>query len=97
MPKQLAQAHKAAILELMLHKTAAYITRFANSKADLGMYTDDVAHNAAAAAAFNKTGDCLALHDAVMSQDTLPRDYYNSVLRYIEDNALIPAYRNVCS
>ena len=98
MPK-LAQQHKTAITKLMLHTTAKYITRFAtDDSADcFGMYANDVAYNSKALAKFNKTGDCVALHDAVMSQDTLVREYYISVLRYIEDNALIPAAYYACS
>ena len=96
---KLAHAHKTAIIKLMLHTTAAYITRFVTDDSGLGfgMYADDVAYNSKALAKFNKTGDCVALHDAVMSQDTLVREYYISVLRYIEDNALIPAAYYACS
>ena len=61
----------------------------------INMYAEDVAHNVNALVAFNATKDAQALHDSIMLQDTLVREYYISVLLYIERNKLINK-RNFC-
>jgi hypothetical protein len=44
---------------------------------------------------FTQTKDAQVLHDSIMYNDTLVREYYIEVLRYIENNNLIST-RNFC-
>ena len=63
-----------------------------NSDTDnVDMYCADIAHNVAALDVFNKTNNVQQLHDNIMLQDTLVREEYINVLRYIEQNNLIAA------
>ena len=96
----LANKHIVAINQLMLNTTAEYIICFAKDETDIDqfkMYTSDVAHNIAALCVFNNTLDAEALHDNIMRQDTLVREFYITVLLYIENNKLIPANIFACS
>ncbi len=96
----LANKHIVAINQLMLNTTAEYINCFAKDESDIDqfkMYTSDVAHNIAALDVFNNTLNAQALHDNIMQQDTLVREFYISVLLYIENNKLIPAKMFCCN
>ena len=96
----LANKHIVAINQLMLNTTAEYINCFAKDETDIEqfkMYTSDVAHNIAALDVFNNTLNAQALHDNIMQQDTLVREFYISVLLYIENNKLIPAKMFCCN
>jgi len=96
----LANKHIVAINQLMLKTTAEYINCFAKDETDVDqfkMYTDDIAHNVAALSVFNTTLDTEVLHDNIMLQDTLVREFYISVLLYIEKNKLVPANMFACS
>ena len=87
-----------AINTLMLKTTESYINTFVSEDEDassISMYTDDVAHNVNALVNFNATKDAQALHTSIMEQDTLVREYYYAVLKYIESNKLIDK-RNFC-
>jgi hypothetical protein len=84
----------------MLNTTAEYINCFAKDESDIDqfkMYTGDIAHNIAALSVFNTTLDTEVLHDNIMRQDTLVREFYITVLLYIENNKLIPANMFACS
>jgi hypothetical protein len=61
------------------------------------MYADDIAHNVSALCVFNTTLDAEVLHDNIMRQDTCPREHFYTVLKYIEDNALINANAFCCN
>ena len=90
--------HMLKINTLMLKTTESYVNTFVNDEDDvssISMYAEDVAHNVNALVAFNATKDAQALHDSIMLQDTLVREYYISVLLYIERNKLINK-RNFC-
>ena len=90
--------HVIVINNLMLKTTESYINTFVSEDEDasnISMYAEDVAHNVNALVAFNATKDAQALHDSIMLQDTLVREYYISVLLYIERNKLINK-RNFC-
>lgn len=90
--------HMLKINTLMLKTTESYINTFVSEDEDasnISMYAEDVAHNVNALVAFNATKDAQALHDSIMLQDTLVREYYISVLLYIERNKLINK-RNFC-
>ena len=96
----LANKHIVAINQLMLNTTAEYINCFAKDESDIDqfkMYTSDVAHNIAALDVFNTTLNAELLHNNIIYQDTLVREFYYSVLKYIEDNKLIPANMFACS
>jgi hypothetical protein len=90
--------HIIVINNLMLKTTESYINTFVSEDEDvssISMYADDVAHAVNALVAFNTSNDAQALHDSIMLQDTLVREYYIAVLLYIERNKLINK-RNFC-
>ena len=90
--------HIIVINNLMLKTTESYINTFVSEDEDassISMYAEDVAHAVNALVAFNTSNDVQALHDSIMLQDTLVREYYISVLLYIERNKLINK-RNFC-
>jgi len=90
--------HVIVINNLMLKTTESYINTFVSEDEDAGsisMYAEDVAYNVNALVAFNATKDVQVLHNSIMLQDTLVREYYISVLLYIERNKLINK-RNFC-
>ena len=92
------KTHIIVINNLMLKTTESYINTFVSEDEDtsnISMYAEDVAHNVNALVAFNATKDAQALHNSIMLQDTLVREYYIEVLRYIERNKLINK-RNFC-
>lgn len=88
-----------AINKLMLKTTEDYVNTFVNNDesdvSSLQMYAFDVAHNVNALVAFNASKDAAALHTSIIMQDTLVREYYYVVLKYIETNKLVPA--NMCA
>jgi len=87
------------INRLMLKTTESYINCFVDKDADISsikMYTDDVAHNIAALSVFNSNKDASVLHNSIMYQDTLVREFYYVVLKYIEDNKLIASEEYTC-
>ena len=106
----LAQANKPAVAitpthikrinKLMYATTISYIKCFATSRdadvSNYSMYADDVAYNTQALATFNTTLNAQQLHDSIMQQDTLVREYYIDVLRYIESKRLITADNFCC-
>jgi len=84
--------HVIVINNLMLKTTESYINTFVSEDEDassISMYAEDVAYNVNALVAFNASKDASALHNSIMMQDTLVREYYISVLLYIERNKLI--------
>ncbi len=91
--------HVQAINLLMQARIAKYINTFVTADSDvtsLQMYADDVVHNATALQNFNNTKDATALHNAIMLQDTLVREYFYTVLKYIESNKLVSADMFAC-
>ena len=97
--RKLTAKHKVAITNLMFATTASYIKCFCTDRTDTSntsMYVDDVQHNINALAQFNADNNVMQLHDSIMLQDTLVREYYIKVLRYIETNNLIDADCFVC-
>jgi len=94
--QKLTAKHIAQINVLLLKTTEQYINTFVNDEDIQLMYAEDVAHNINALVQFNTDKDVLALHKAIIMQDTLVREFYISVLLYIEDNALISANKYCC-
>ena len=90
--RKVTAVHFLKIQRLMLKTTEEYINTFVCNDADsdsLQMYTNDVAHNVAALQVFTQTKDAQQLHDSIMYQDTLVREFYIETLQYIESNKLI--------
>ena len=108
--KTLAHANKPAVAvnathikrinKLMYATTISYIKCFATGRdADTSMYVmyaQDVAYNTNALAQFNNTLNAQELHNAIMQQDTVVREYYIAVLQYIETKRLITADKFCC-
>jgi hypothetical protein len=97
---KVTKAHAVAINKLMLPRINSVSAYFDANETDLSMfkmYVGDVAHNVAALQVFNDTLDAAVLHNSIMLQDTLPREHFYAVLKYIENNNLIPAKSFVCS
>ena len=97
--RKLTAKHKIAITNLMFVETARYIAIYCANNTDntsTNMYCDDVMHNINALNTFNKDNNVQKLHDAIMLQDTLVREHYIKVLRYIENNNLINANNFCC-
>ena len=92
--------HVKQINKLMYSTTISYIKCFGASTTanadNYSMYADDVAYNVSALAQFHKTLNAQELHDAIMQQDTLVREYYIKVLQYIERKRLITADNFCC-
>ena len=95
--RKLSNTHAVAINKLMLPliSTLAFIDDD-NDFNMYKMYADDIAHNVSALCVFNSTLDAEVLHDNIMRQDTLPREHFYEVLKYIEDNKLINANAFCC-
>ena len=92
--------HIVNISTLMLKTTESYINTFVNNEKvflNIKMYAEDVAHAVNALVAFNASRDAQALHDSIMEQDTLVREYYIEVLQYIERNNLIDEHNFCCT
>jgi len=96
----LTKQHVKQINKLMYATTISYIKCFATSRdADssmYAMYAQDVAYNTQALAEFNCTLNVQQLHNAIMQQDTLVREFYITVLQYIERKRLITADNFCC-
>ena len=93
------KTHVVAINRLMLPLIAT-VGQFSKDEDDLSMFkmhAGDVAHNISALEEFNETFDVEQLHASIIYQDTLPREHFYAVLKYIEDNALIPERMYACS
>jgi hypothetical protein len=96
--RKVTKTHAVAINKLMLPliSTVAYVTDNENDLDMFKMYADDIAHNVSALCVFNSTLDAEVLHDNIMRQDTCPREHFYTVLKYIEDNALINSNMFTC-
>jgi hypothetical protein len=98
---KVTKTHQLAINKLMLPLicTVAH-PDYVCEDADNGYYKmllSDVIHNAAALDVFNSSLCASTLHNSILMQDTSPREHFYTVLKYIEDNKLIPARQYACS
>lgn len=96
---KVSKAHAVAINKLMLPRINSVSAHFNTDENDLSMfkmYVGDIVHNSNALQEFNKTLDAAVLHNAIMYQDTAPREHFYAVLKYIENNGLIPANKFTC-
>ena len=102
--RKLTQSHKREINMLMLKTTQDFIdfstTQWGINRPitaeNLQFHTLDIQHNINALVAFNTDNNVQNLHDSIMGQDTFVREYYISVLQYIESNNLISAHKYCC-
>jgi hypothetical protein len=97
--RKVTAVHSLKLQYLMLKTTEDYINCFVTATDDassLSMYATDVQYNTNALVAFINNKDAQQLHDSIMQQDTLVREYYISVLRYIEEHSLINSNRFCC-
>ena len=94
--QKLTAKHIAQLHVLLLKTTEQYINCFVNDEDANDMYAEDVAYNVNALVQFNTDKNVQALHKAIIMQDTIVREFYISVLLYIEDNALISANKYCC-
>ncbi len=97
--RKIAQKHIQAINLLMQTRIAVYINNYVTAQSDvtnLQMYADDIAYNATALQKFNSTQDATSLHNAIMLQDTLVREHFYIVLKYIESAKLVDADMFAC-
>jgi len=87
--------NKQFITFLMLKTAQEYISTFVSTNDDdsLRMYADDVIYNTKALETFLANSNAQQLHDSIMQQDTLVREYYIATLRYIEEKNLIARER----
>jgi hypothetical protein len=96
--RKLSNTHAVAINELMLPLISTLVHIDSDNDFNMyKMYADDIAHNIAALCVFNNTLDAETLHDNILRQDTCPREHFYAVLKYIENNKLIPANMFACS
>jgi len=102
--RKLTPAHSLQINLLVLKTTQDYIdfsttqhgVNYPITLDSLQFHTQDVQHNINALVQFNTDSNVQNLHDSIMRQDTFVREYYIDVLRYIEDNNLIPSNMFCC-
>jgi hypothetical protein len=99
---KVTKTHQLAINKLMLPLicSVAHTDTVCCEDADNGYYTmllSDVIHNASALDVFNSSLCASTLHNSILMQDTSPREHFYTVLKYIEDNKLIPARQYACS
>jgi hypothetical protein len=97
--RKITAAQKLAITKQMFADIASYISIYCTDPigaGDTNMYCNDIAHNVAALHIFAQNNNVQQLHDNIIEQDTLVREHFISVLRYIEDNKLIPAENFCC-
>lgn len=101
--QKVTQAHATQVVTLLQQVVANY-KEFATwcaqqadtTQADETMHANDIVYMQAACAAFATNKNASVLHDALMRQDTFVREYCISVLRYLEDAALIPRNMYAC-
>jgi hypothetical protein len=92
--RKLSKKHQFAINQIMLATISQYVQDFAvGADEDILMYADDVAYNSKILKEFNVHLNAAKLHDAVLMQDTIVREYFIDVLQYIEGADLIPAHQ----
>ncbi len=96
--RKIAQDDVQFINFLMLQLMQKYISIFNTADSDvssLQMYTDDIAYNSKILAVFNNSNlrkkDLQNFYDAIIKQDTLVREHFYNVLKYIDDNYLLTA------
>ena len=94
--KKATKADVATIVQLMQADLARYVqltkTAYADKIADetyiTELHYDDIVHNYNALLQFTQDKDAVKLCDAIMRQDTAPREHFYKVIHYATDNYL---------
>ena len=95
--QKLTITHIANINNLMLATISNYINTYNTANTYDPLVITDTLHNTYALHKFNSTKNVQQLHNAIIMQDTLVREYFINVLQYIENNNLIAASKFCCS
>jgi len=95
--QKLTVTHITNINTLMLNTISTYIKHYNTANTYDNLIAQDVLHNSYALHKFNNTKDVQQLHNTIIAQDTLVREYFIAVLQYIENNNLIAANKFCCS
>jgi len=95
--QKLTATHITKINTIMLDTISTYIKQYNIANTYDPLLITDTLHNTYALHKFNNTKNIQELHNAIIAQDTLVREYFVNVLRYIENNNLIPASKFCCS
>jgi ABC-type uncharacterized transport system permease subunit len=95
--QKLTVTHITNINTIMLNTISNYIKHYNIANTYDNLIAQDVLHNTYALHKFNNTKNVQQLHNAIIAQDTLVREYFVAVLQYIEQNNLIAASKFCCS
>ena len=85
--------HNAQIVTLMFARLHKYCEFYADMFDNT--VRNDLKYNIALVQAFVDDNDVQALHKGIVMQETLVREHFYDVLKYIEDNNLITQHK-VC-
>lgn len=95
--QKLTITHITNINNLMLKTISTYINTYNTANTYDPLVIADTLHNTYALHKFNSTKNVQQLHNAIIMQDTLVREYFINVLQYIENNNLIATSKFCCS
>ena len=95
--QKLTITHITNINHLMLDTISTYIKQYNTANTYDPLVITDTLHNTYALHKFNSTKNVQQLHNAIIMQDTLVREYFINVLQYIENNNLIATSKFCCS
>ena len=93
--RKVNNTHANNISNIMYATIVEYKQQYVKSSEDK-LELQDVYYNAKALHKFGLTRNAQELHNAIMLQDTLVREYFYTTLKYIEDNKLINPQYWVC-
>ena len=98
---EVAVKHASEIGKLMFASVASYIKTYCNDKALEDMQSmqaccDDIALVTSALSKLAAFGYFDELHDDILQQDTLVREHFINVIRYIEQHNLVEKKWHVC-
>jgi len=95
--QKLTVTHITNINTIMLNTISNYIKHYNIANTYDPTVVTDVLYNTYALQKFNNTKNVQQLHNAIIAQDTLVREYFIAVLQYVEQNNLIAAHKFCCS
>ena len=84
--------HVLKVYAVMQKRTADYITSYALNPESVGgakMYADDVEYNTRILKKFLTLQNFDVLKEDLIAQDTLVREWYYDVFKYMQDNNLL--------
>jgi hypothetical protein len=91
--RKMTVLRKFYTVKAMRDAIAAYTQNYfatAIPQEHIAMFANDIARAADALASFIATSDAVELHTTIVYFDTDMREQFVSVLRYIEENELVP-------